>query len=306
MLYDLLIVSSHQKFPLAKGERTVKRSLIPTRKQWQHWTLPSKHTAIGAFLGAIGLALTIGFYFFPRASEPDRPNVKVFFTAWNTKSDFELERGGRSLLFVSIPVLNEPVDRLVFASALLRPINMGTKSLRDLRVITMASDSLWNPYLGIGEKLAVSPLSGTDGFRAEVQRVDDKWIATRRIPRLDPDGGAPCPLFFLLEIGASKHDGPKSYQAKGKMEIWVTGEDWSGVHHVIDIRCLSATSAEEFIAKCKATARALREEGYPDVRVMLASTGGKGFLPIEGKPTIVQASIDRFFSFGGARLRDLQ
>ena len=80
------------------------------------------------------------------------------------------------------------------------------------------------------------------------------------------------------------------------MEIRVAGEDWTGVHHVVDIRCVSAASAEEFIAKCKTTARSLREEGYPDVPVMLADTGGEGVVPIEGGPTVIQASIDKFFS----------
>jgi hypothetical protein len=32
-------------------------SLIPTRSQWQRWSLPSKLTAIGTLVGSLGLCL---------------------------------------------------------------------------------------------------------------------------------------------------------------------------------------------------------------------------------------------------------
>ena len=34
-------------------------NMIPNRKQWKKWTLPSKLTAIGAYIGVIGLIITI-------------------------------------------------------------------------------------------------------------------------------------------------------------------------------------------------------------------------------------------------------
>ena len=44
--------------------------LIPTRQQWRNWTLPSKLTAIGAYLGAIAIVAGVAFYLFPRRTGP--------------------------------------------------------------------------------------------------------------------------------------------------------------------------------------------------------------------------------------------
>ncbi|MCG7964822.1 MAG: hypothetical protein N0E54_19130 [Candidatus Thiodiazotropha taylori] len=33
--------------------------MIPTRKQWQQWSLPSKYTALGLVLGIIGIAIAV-------------------------------------------------------------------------------------------------------------------------------------------------------------------------------------------------------------------------------------------------------
>jgi hypothetical protein len=45
--------------------------LIPSRQQWNRWSLPSKLTAVGAYLGIAGILLAIGtlltpFFFVPR------------------------------------------------------------------------------------------------------------------------------------------------------------------------------------------------------------------------------------------------
>ena len=39
--------------------------LIPTKKQWKIWSLPSKLTCVGAYLGALSLFISIAFYFYP-------------------------------------------------------------------------------------------------------------------------------------------------------------------------------------------------------------------------------------------------
>ena len=44
-------------------------SLIPTRAQWKKWSLASKLTCIGAYVGVIALALTIIFFLWPTAAK---------------------------------------------------------------------------------------------------------------------------------------------------------------------------------------------------------------------------------------------
>lgn len=44
--------------------------LIPTRQQWQNWTLPSQLTAIGAYLAVIAIVAGVAFYLFPRSTGP--------------------------------------------------------------------------------------------------------------------------------------------------------------------------------------------------------------------------------------------
>lgn len=49
--------------------------LFPTKKQWKQWSLPSKLTAIGAWLGIIGIILTIVFFtlsYFEQRSESSK------------------------------------------------------------------------------------------------------------------------------------------------------------------------------------------------------------------------------------------
>ncbi len=46
--------------------------LIPTRKQWNEWSLPSKLTAIGAYVGIIGLVLGVVFFVISVVSRPQQ------------------------------------------------------------------------------------------------------------------------------------------------------------------------------------------------------------------------------------------
>ena len=45
--------------------------MIPTRMQWKQWSLPAKYTIVGTCMAAIGLLLTILFFFVP--SEHQNP-----------------------------------------------------------------------------------------------------------------------------------------------------------------------------------------------------------------------------------------
>ena len=51
--------------------------MIPSKSQWKRWSLPSKLTAIGTFVGILGVALSILFYVFPniRVGETRFPSL---------------------------------------------------------------------------------------------------------------------------------------------------------------------------------------------------------------------------------------
>lgn len=53
------------------------RHFIPTRKQWRKWTLPSKLTAIGAYVGVFALLLYILSLVWPKAVIPQLPEFKI-------------------------------------------------------------------------------------------------------------------------------------------------------------------------------------------------------------------------------------
>jgi tetratricopeptide (TPR) repeat protein len=45
-------------------------SLIPTKAQWKKWSLANKLTCVGAYVGAVALALSIVFFLWPTAPKP--------------------------------------------------------------------------------------------------------------------------------------------------------------------------------------------------------------------------------------------
>ena len=56
--------------------RTIRRfALIPTKVQWRMWSLPSKLTCIGAYLGVLAIILTVIFYVWPMSSEPPKTTM---------------------------------------------------------------------------------------------------------------------------------------------------------------------------------------------------------------------------------------
>lgn len=49
--------------------------MLPSRSQWKRWSLPSKLTAVGAYVGAVGVILTIWFAIFPwKGDQPGTPS----------------------------------------------------------------------------------------------------------------------------------------------------------------------------------------------------------------------------------------
>lgn len=274
---------------------------------WQHiWQPFAALAVLVAFCG--GLAELSGFSIrdivgkgSPTALAPD---IKVYFSACEPESDFELSRGGRTLLFVSIPRLTEPINRLVFGTAIVRPVNTGSRSMADAQLTTIFADRLWDPSLGILDRDSVTPISGAHEFDFRIQRVDRGWIATRKLPRLDPMTGAPCPVSFLLQVHGVTPQGEMNANAEGEMKIMMFGPDWVGLNHVLDIRCIPADSAETFVASSRAKAASLRAEGYPDVPVILAFTGGRSMIPVEHGPAIIQARIHAFIVLKEAMLHD--
>src|SRR5713101_6224229 len=55
--------------------------MFPSKRQWAKWSLPAKLSAVGAYVGTLSVALTVVFYYFPRAvdnqSHPDAAQQRV-------------------------------------------------------------------------------------------------------------------------------------------------------------------------------------------------------------------------------------
>jgi hypothetical protein len=51
--------------------------LIPTKAEWRKWSLPSKLTCVGTYLGAVSIVLAIGFFLWPATPQPVKPNPSV-------------------------------------------------------------------------------------------------------------------------------------------------------------------------------------------------------------------------------------
>lgn len=234
--------------------------------------------------------------------------IKIYFSAFYSAgqptTDFELRRGERTLLFVRIPRLKEPANRFVLGRAIVRPVNLGSRSMSGAELTTIFADALWHPSLGELDRDSVTPLFSAHEFNLDVRRVDSRWLATRKLPRLDPMSGVPLPVSFLLEFHAVTPQGELSREASGEVEIKMIGADWIGVSHVIDIHCIPADSFEAFLASSRAVASSLRSRGYPNVPVVLAETGGGSMVPVEGGPTIIEARIETFVEFERRMLRD--
>ncbi|GEM_PF-6213551 len=60
--------------------------MIPTKEQWQKWSLPSKLTAIGAYVGILGLFLTVIFFFVPYVSHTDSSKIEEDLTVAELES----------------------------------------------------------------------------------------------------------------------------------------------------------------------------------------------------------------------------
>jgi hypothetical protein len=257
------------------------------------WQPVAALTAIVVFGGALANFTGFSMRDFGRKTTPG-PAIKVYLAACEPGSDFELSRGGRTLLFVCIPHLTTPVNRLVFGTAVVRAVNTGSASITNTQLTTIFSEPLWNPALGTLDKDSVTSLSGEQKLDFRYERVDDRWVATRTLPRLDPMTGAPCPVSFLLQTHGATPEGEVNKAAEGEIDVRMFGPDWVGLKHIVEIRCIAADSAEEFIASGQRLASALRSGGHSDVAVVFAFTGGHGVVPVKGGPTIIQAKITSF------------
>lgn len=119
---------------------------------WQHIWQPL--VVVGALVAfGAGLAELSGFSvrdLVIGTPKPPAPDVRVFFSEFYSgkpKSDMELGRGQRTLLFVWIPRLAKPIDRLVLGSALVRPVNVGSRSMSGAQLTIIYSKELWHPNL---------------------------------------------------------------------------------------------------------------------------------------------------------------
>ena len=63
--------------------------LIPTKKQWKAWSLPSKLTFVGTYVGLVALILTIIFFFWPFVPIKNTPDKKSANLILYPKTDSE-------------------------------------------------------------------------------------------------------------------------------------------------------------------------------------------------------------------------
>lgn len=176
---------------------------------------------------------------------PKRAPIKVFLSGVYSsnekpKSDFELMGGAQTLVFVSIPRLAAPVNRLVFGTVLVRSVNVGARSMSDAQLTTVYSKDLWDPSLDIVDRGSIASIRGAYDTHADIQHIYDRWFVTRTLPRLDPMTAAPVPVSFLLQIHGSSPEGPHNKDTPGKLEIIVSGPDLVPLRQVLDVRPVSA------------------------------------------------------------------
>lgn len=68
-------------------------SLIPSRAQWKRWSLPSRLTCLGAYLGAASLLLAIVFFVWPiTLTRPDRIAAPAYTSSHATDESHPNER----------------------------------------------------------------------------------------------------------------------------------------------------------------------------------------------------------------------
>lgn len=222
-----------------KTTNFLRRCGQPTRFLfcWQHIWQP----VIG-LVGVLAIGANIAQIRSCFPGVPPAPHIRVFLSGpypyhGKPKSVFELSGGGRTLLFVSIPRLSVPVDRLVFGTFIVRPINLGSRSMSDARLTTVFSKDLWDKAFELVDRYSTLSIGGKYDAGADIQQDDEgKWFVTRTFPRLDPMTGAPLPVSFLLEISGSSPKGAVSKEVTGELEIKFTAPDSVPLSHVLDIR----------------------------------------------------------------------
>jgi hypothetical protein len=289
---------------LALSPKKLRAHFYPT--WWQR-----NFYAVASWASIVSLIIGILVYFFPPgwSSPTPAPEIKVFLSGFygateKPKSDFELARGKKTLLLVRIPRLREPANRFVLGTVIVRPVNLGTRSMSGAQLTTAFPDRLWHPSIGRLDRESISALSGNQRIESRVVHSDGRWYEVRTLPRLDPMTGAPLPVSFVLQVSGVTPDKKVDEQTQGELEIRMFGPDWDGLSHVLDVRCIPADSAEEFLESSRTLAFSLQAKGYPNIPVVLAETGGSGIVAGDGGPTIIQAKVASFIKYKNGSLRE--
>jgi hypothetical protein len=227
---------------------------------------------------------------------PPAAQVRVFLSGFYTskpESDFELSQNGKTLLFVSTPRA-APIDRAVFGTVFVRPINVGSRSLDGAEVITIYSKDLWNSSFEMVDRKAAMSIRGAYDSHLQVEQINNRWFVTRNFPRIDPMTAAPLPVSFLLQMHGVSSEGGFDKEAAGQLEIIFSAPDLIPVRHVLDIRCIAAVSTDEFIESSRAVTSSLRSRDYPDIPVILALTSEQEELPVKRGPVVMWEGIKDF------------
>ncbi len=239
-------------------------------------------------------------------SAPEEIDLKVFFKGYDEKSDFTMDRGKKTLMIISIPDLRKHENRIITAQAFIRPVNYGSRSIREAQLTTIYPKNLWSSsYTSIEKESIGYVFSGKHDFKIDYKLVNNKWVVSRALPRIDPLSGARYPISFTLELAGISHGSELGFLAAGEIDITLTADDYPAFKHTLDIRVVRANSLGGVEAKCKALVRSLKAEGYPDIPVVLALSGGETVATVaDSDPIAIVAKLYNFLSIKGSTVHE--
>lgn len=262
---------------------------------WQPFTLLF---GILAILASVAEFTGISLVDITSASSQEKSEVVVYIAApYNfgekPKSDFKLDRGGATALYFHIPKISQPTNRIVFSRLFVRPVNYGSESINNLTFSIGYSKDLW---LSKAVSSSISELTtpfGKHDFSLKTIEANGLFIVAGSLPRLDPLAGLPIPFPLRIEFSSTQTG---SIPSSGKIKIMLAAPNWKGLSHTLEIHCVPAETADEFLKKTKALVEATKKNGMADVPVIMVATGSKSYT-IAGLPSVIEAWAHTFVGF---------
>ena len=174
--------------------------LLPTKRQWKEWTLPSRISYIGFVLGILSLGFSLAFYYWPQTPDTtsDQPQLSVLFTA-KPYLRYSTPPGSGIELSYEICVRNSgrhPAKNLRYLK--------GTQTLQTGPDISITVDSL--PSLRAPDRLAAS-----DHY-CQILQMRNPALSTEQIGRfIERYNSGDAAIVLELEIRYSDAFTKKQY-----------------------------------------------------------------------------------------------